>query len=480
MTNASTTDGGWGTWPESRSVAPPPTELLLVGDALLDRDVIGRAEQLSPESPVPMVEVQQEQVRPGGAGLAALLAARSGHKVTLVAALASDEHADRIRAALAEAGIRLIDLGDPGRTTVMSRVRAADRTLVMTEDTTPPEPVLRPLADEGRAAFAAARAVIVSDYGRGVASAPGVREALAELAGRTPVVWDPHPRGRPPVPSSTVVTPNAREARELAESAEPCSLVADAAHARRLLARWRVPRVAVTRGEGGALLVQDGVPTPLVVPAPRVPAPDTSGAGDHFDVVAAAHLAGGALPSEAVTAAVTATAAHLAAGGATTGVSGGGASVHEDAFAFARRIRAAGGRVVATGGCFDLLHAGHVGMLQQARRLGDCLIVCLNSDRSTRRLKGSGRPIVSQGDRAAMLLALSCVDHVVVFDEDSPTGTLKRLRPDLFVKGGDYAGGVKETETEAVRSWGGEVVVVPYLADRSTSRLIDDVWAQGR
>jgi rfaE bifunctional protein nucleotidyltransferase chain/domain len=135
------------------------------------------------------------------------------------------------------------------------------------------------------------------------------------------------------------------------------------------------------------------------------------------------------------------------------------------------RVRAAGGTVVATGGCFDLLHAGHVASLRSARSLGDCLVVCVNSDASVRRLKGPTRPLVPVADRVQVLEALSCVDAVLVFDEDSPAELLDRLRPDLWVKGGDYAG-VELPEQAVLRSWGGQAVVLPYLEGRSTTGLV--------
>jgi rfaE bifunctional protein nucleotidyltransferase chain/domain len=128
---------------------------------------------------------------------------------------------------------------------------------------------------------------------------------------------------------------------------------------------------------------------------------------------------------------------------------------------------------VAAGGCFDLLHAGHVAMLQAARALGDRLVVLLNSDDSVRRLKGPSRPLQPAGDRAAVLLALDCVDDVVVFDEQTPREALERLRPDLFVKGGAYA--VADLpEAKAMAAWGGTAVTVPYLSGRSTTRLVDE------
>ena len=134
-------------------------------------------------------------------------------------------------------------------------------------------------------------------------------------------------------------------------------------------------------------------------------------------------------------------------------------------------VRATGGTVVATGGCFDLLHAGHIATLRAARDLGDCLVVCLNSDDSVHRLKGPARPLVPAQDRVRVLLALECVDAVVVFDEDTPETVLRRLRPDVWAKGGDYAGS-ELPEAAALRSWGGQAVVLPYVEGRSTTSLV--------
>ena len=145
----------------------------------------------------------------------------------------------------------------------------------------------------------------------------------------------------------------------------------------------------------------------------------------------------------------------------------------------AARVRAAGGTVVATGGCFDLLHAGHVRALRAARALGDCLIVCLNSDASVRRLKGPDRPLVEQGDRAAVLAGLACVDAVAVFGEDDPRTILRALRPHVWAKGGDYAA-TELPEAAVLAEWGGRAVIVPYVAGRSTSGLIDAALSRAR
>jgi rfaE bifunctional protein nucleotidyltransferase chain/domain len=190
-------------------------------------------------------------------------------------------------------------------------------------------------------------------------------------------------------------------------------------------------------------------------------------------------LADGALVIEAVSAAVAPATAFVAAGGAARGLSdapraAGSPSGDDEAADVVARARASGGTVVAAGGCFDILHSGHVSMLEAARALGDCLIVCLNSDDSVRRLKGPGRPVVNEDDRRAVLRALGCVDAVALFDEDTPESLLERLRPDIFAKGGDYAA-TDIPEAKALERWGGQIVVLPFVPGRSTSGLIEEV-----
>ena len=445
--------------------------LTVIGDALLDRDLDGRAERLAPDAPVPVLDALEPHERAGGAGLAATLAAEAGHSVTLICALGRDPAGARVRALLEDAGVSVCDLGLTGATPEKVRVRAGGRTLVRL-DSGGEARGCGPVGKAARAALAAADAVLVSDYGRGVAAAPGVRAALAGL-GTTPVVWDPHPQGPDPVAGCLLVTPNAAEAERAAPPVADRgpALALHEARARSLRERWGAVCVCVTLGSSGAVLVGAGGPA-LAVPARRVAATDPCGAGDCFAATAAGRLAAGALPSEAVRAAVAAASEFVAAGGAAGRVAPPAERLGDDAFALAARVRERGGTVVATGGCFDLLHAGHVGTLEAARALGDCLIVCLNSDASVARLKGPDRPLVPEYDRAAVLGALRCVDAVAVFDEDDPRAVLRKLRPHVWAKGGDYA--ISELpEAATLSQWGGRAVVVPYVAGRSTTRLIE-------
>jgi rfaE bifunctional protein nucleotidyltransferase chain/domain len=286
------------------------------------------------------------------------------------------------------------------------------------------------------------------------------------------VVWDPHPRGAEPVPGITVATPNRREALALAAPAG--GELDDAAAA--LRERWQARAVVATDGAAGAVTVLAGSP-PLFTPAPHASPGDPCGAGDRFAGTLTLALAHGAVITESVAEAVVDVATWLDAGGVASLDERAGdppprPAGPEPVEELLARVRGRGGRVVATGGCFDVLHAGHVACLEAARRLGDCLVVLLNSDDSVRRLKGPERPVHTEQDRARVLLGLGCVDAVVVFGEDSPHAALERLRPDVWAKGGDYAAATLP-EASLVRSWGGRVVLLPYLPGRSTTRIIE-------
>jgi D-beta-D-heptose 7-phosphate kinase / D-beta-D-heptose 1-phosphate adenosyltransferase len=462
--------------------------LVVVGDSLLDIDLEGVAGRLAPDAPVPVLDRLVERPRPGGAALAAAMAAADGLEVVLVTALGDDEAGARVESLLR--GVRVLRLPYDGPTPVKQRVRGGGQTLVRLDSGTGPGVVGGTGAGLSSVveALGDARAVLVADYGRGTTAVPALREALAGLPRRVPVVWDPHPRGSDPVPGVRLATPNRAEAAVFCERlglSAPThrtmlAEVGGAAHG--LVRRWAAQALAVTLGEDGALLSY-GSGAPVVVPAPPVVCVDACGAGDRFAVSAATHLGAGRVTVEAVQEAVSDAAAYVAAGGpaslsapAPVAPQGTGQRPLEDLLAAVSRR---GGTVVATGGCFDLLHAGHVATLRAARRLGDCLVVCLNSDDSVRRLKGPSRPLVPAADRARVLEALECVDAVVVFDEDTPSEVLRRIRPHVWAKGGDYAG-ADVPEAAVLEAWGGQAVVLPYLAGRSTSGLLDTAGRRAR
>lgn len=455
--------------------------LVVVGDALLDVDVEGRAGRLCPDAPVPVLDELVEHARPGGAALAAALAARDGVDVVLVTALADDEGGDRLRRLLE--GVEVVGLAPRGATPVKRRIRSGGQSVVRLDTGGPPGGV-GPATPRAVEAVRAASAVLVSDYGRGTVDADGLRTVITEVAGRTPVVWDPHPRGGRPVPGVRLVTPNEDEARVLApreglEVAAPeHSLVGARRRAEALCRAWRAQGVAVTLGARGALLTY-GSGTPVLAPAPDVHCIDACGAGDRLAVSAAVALRSGSVIADAVAEGVRSAAEYVS--------SGGPACLDErDGSQAWQALRVPGGEgapgegaptVVATGGCFDLLHTGHVETLRAARALGDRLVVCLNSDASVRRLKGPGRPIVPEADRARVLLALECVDEVVLFDEDTPVEVLRRVRPAIWTKGGDYAG-ADVPELAVLEEWDGQAVVLPYVEGRSTTALVEAATGQ--
>jgi D-beta-D-heptose 7-phosphate kinase / D-beta-D-heptose 1-phosphate adenosyltransferase len=431
---------------------------VVIGDALLDRDVDGRVGRLSPDAPVPVLDEADALARPGGAALAATLAAADGRPVTLITALAGDEAGEELLALLEERGVEVVDLGLDGTTPEKIRFRTGSRPLLRLDRGE--GGAIGSLPAAGRAAIDWAAGVLVADYGRGLCAAEDVRDALGSVIGRLPVVWDPHPRGPEPPPGVDVATPNEAEVGGLARDAQA------------LRADWCAGALCMTRGERGALLIRAGQPA-LAIAAMPVHGGDPCGAGDRFSATLGLALADGADLESAAGAAVASASEFVAAGGAGALRRPAPADAARDALAVAERVRRAGGTLVATGGCFDLLHAGHLQTLRAARRLGDALVVCLNSDASVRRLKGPERPLVAERDRADLLEALRCVDAVTIFDEDTPEAVLERLRPHVWVKGGDYRGAALPEEATLGR-WGGRAVLVPYVEGRSTTRLIEE------
>ncbi|WP_432560922.1 PfkB family carbohydrate kinase [Kineococcus sp. SYSU DK003] len=428
--------------------------VVVVGDVVLDREVLGSSSRLAPDAPVPVVDVAETRESPGGAALTALLAALDpAVSVTLVAPVAQDEAGDRLRQLLS--GVQVHALPHTGATRTKTRIRTDGHVLTRLDEGGPGTP--------GEFTFdadllATADVVLVSDYGAGTTRDPRLRAALTEAARRVPVVWDPHPRGGDPVPGCALVTPNLAEA--------------GGAGPEELRERWGVRAVCVTAGSDGAYCASGGE----VLHLPAVPAAgDPCGAGDRFAATCAVEIARNGSLTPALDRAVRDASAWVAGGG-TNGFFAPAPlpvqrSGRESAAEVAARVRAAGGTLVATGGCFDVLHAGHIGCLEAARGLGDALVVLLNSDSSVRRLKGPGRPVVPQDDRERVLRALSSVDGVLVFEEDDPRAALAELRPDVWAKGGDY-GGAELPEADLVRSWGGRVVLLPYLDGRSTTSIL--------
>jgi D-beta-D-heptose 7-phosphate kinase / D-beta-D-heptose 1-phosphate adenosyltransferase len=451
--------------------------LVIIGDSLLDRDLTGHVDRICPDAPAPVFEQDGSRDRPGGAALAAALAARSARPVRLVTRLGDDDAGRRLRRLLADHDVEVIDAGPCPSTPEKIRVRSTGGVTVLRIDVGTAAKATGGIDRDALAALHDAAAVLVSDYGRGMTADVGLRRTVAAVNARRPVVWDPHPKGADPVPDLRLITPNESELPDDGAGREHNRLAELSRRAAGARAAWRASAVAVTIGADGALLAEGGG-VPLIVPAGgHDDGGDTCGAGDIFAVSAAHALADGALTSEAVQHAVASASGFVRAGAAGSfgdaepAKPGPAVAGLPNAIRLAEATRAAGKLVVATGGCFDLLHAGHVATLQAARRLGGCLIVCLNSDAGVRARKGPDRPVNPQQERAQLLRALACVDAVVVFDDPTPLPVLGLLRPDVWVKGGDYSADTLP-EAEHVAAWGGQTVVAPYLSGHSTTGML--------
>jgi rfaE bifunctional protein nucleotidyltransferase chain/domain/rfaE bifunctional protein kinase chain/domain len=446
-------------------------QVLVVGDVLLDRDIEGDVRRVAPDAPVPVVQVRQTTERAGGAGLAAALLARDGIEVRLLTALADDEPAKRLSALLTERVPVTAILTAPG-TRCKTRIRSTGQSLLRLDVETPPDALS---ADERcdiealEQALEEADAVLVSDYAGGVVSHPAVRTVLRRWASQIAMVWDPHPRGAEPVLGVTLATPNRSEAQQFCPAGPP---ELDRL-ATELRDQWQAWAVVITDGGNGVFTAAGG-PT-LFTPTPFHHRGDACGAGDRFAGTVAAELGAAATARAAVERAVEDTAFWLAAGGvnAAETPTEQPRPADVDAATLIRRVRSAGGTVVATGGCFDVLHAGHIASLEAARRLGDALVVLVNSDESVRRLKGADRPVNPAADRCRVLRSLRCVDAVAEFSGDDPCEVLDELRPDIWAKGGDYTAEMLP-ETPIVNGWGGRVVLVPYLPGRSTTAILNE------
>jgi D-beta-D-heptose 7-phosphate kinase/D-beta-D-heptose 1-phosphate adenosyltransferase len=466
-------------------------KVLVVGDLMVDNYQWGEVERISPEAPVPVVRVQREEYRLGGAANVVTNLAALGCRVGVCGVIGEDAMGDRALAMLEGMGAVYEGVArDADRPTIeKTRVMARNQQMLRydREDT---GPLAAALAERITAYLAreitAFDGVIVSDYGKGLVTGPLMAE-LAKLAARAKkrVLVDPKGMTYDKYRGASCLTPNEQEAAIAARVAiggEETALEAG----RALMAELGLEHLCITRGAEGVLALAEGAHR--LLPARAREVYDVTGAGDtfisvlgalwfaghpFFDCVEAANLAAGVVVGKLGTASVTAHEILAAAEGPSKSYT------VAEMEGVAEALRGQSKRIVFTNGCFDLLHAGHIQYLQASRALGDVLIVGLNADASVRRLKGSGRPVIGEEDRAHLLGALSCVDYVVVFEEDDPSELIRRIRPDVLTKGADYT---VETVVghELMAEWGGEVRLIPLSEDRSTSGIIEKIAGRRR
>lgn len=466
----------------------------VAGDIMLDEYAFGDVERISPEAPVPVIRVRAVEYRLGGAANVACQVAALGARVSLAGLIGKDFAGDQILALCEASGIdrRAIRQLEDCQTSRKLRALARNQQLLRLdwEDTRPCAVSAVGWMIDHLKQGDAPDIIVLSDYAKGLLTPQfidGIADAAASAGAR--VVVDPKRRDFCAYRGASIMTPNLHELETAAgQRFDPDNADSIAASAQSLALDTGVEAIVVTRGERGIMVV------PAHEPYESFPARgralfDTTGAGDTVVAVIATSLAAGAILSEA--AQIANAAAGIAVGRiGTVSVSPdeilealSGESAHlilgpEELQAQVARWRAAGNRIVLTNGCFDLLHAGHLSLLHQAAQCGDVLILAVNSDASVQRLKGPGRPLIPERERAAMLAALGCVDAVTIFEEDTPLDILRLIRPDVLVKGQDYT--IEQVVgRDLVESSGGQVVLVPLLPEKSTTALIDRIAKRG-
>jgi D-beta-D-heptose 7-phosphate kinase/D-beta-D-heptose 1-phosphate adenosyltransferase len=460
--------------------------VLVVGDLMLDRYWHGLTSRISPEAPVPVVHVKQDEQRAGGAGNVALNIAALGAKVSLLGFTGEDEAAVTLETLLKKSGVLCLFQGIPNHPTITKlRVMSRHQQLIrldfedgfqdINSDT---------LLHQYHAELMQSQVVVLSDYGKGTLSQVQPFIRLAKQL-KKPVLVDPKGSDFSIYQQATLITPNLSEFEAVVGRCSDQQQIVE--RGVNLLTQLELEALLVTRGEQGmTLLTKDQEPLHLPTHAREVF--DVTGAGDTVISVLAASLAAKKSLAEATQL------ANIGAGIVVGKM--GTATVNTEELANALHgprahqkgvcsladllkeratAKQNGEKIVATNGCFDILHPGHVRYLQQAKTLGDRLVVLVNSDASVQRLKGPERPVNKSDHRMEMLAALECVDWVVEFEQDTPKEVIDQLLPDILVKGGDYTDITSIAGHESVLANGGEVKILSFIEGHSTTAIIQTI-----
>lgn len=456
--------------------------VLVVGDVMLDRYWSGQTSRISPEAPVPVVHVNDNEERPGGAANVALNIAGLGGQAVLLGYVGKDEAGQSLATVLEKRGVQTGFVALDGVPTITKlRILSRHQQLIRLD-------FEEGFAGQNHAALqaqyrqllATVDVVVLSDYRKGTLEQARELIALAREAGK-PVVVDPKASDFSTYQGATVVTPNLAEFREAAGDWEDETGLVQ--RGQELLRHCGLENLLITRSEHGMTLLRDNT-EPCNLPTRAREVYDVTGAGDTVVAVMAAslgaglpveqamalaNLAAGIVVGKVGTATVSVTELHRALQQHKAQVKG--VVSEEQLLAAVQESHIHGEKIVMTNGCFDILHIGHVTYLQEARKLGDRLIVAVNTDESVRKLKGAARPVNTMANRMNMLAALECVDWVVDFSEDTPERLICAIKPDLLVKGGDNDP-QKIPGNRCVWDNGGDVVVLGFVDGISTTSTI--------
>jgi D-beta-D-heptose 7-phosphate kinase/D-beta-D-heptose 1-phosphate adenosyltransferase len=455
--------------------------ILVIGDLMLDRYWSGQAARISPEAPVPVVRVKNIEDRVGGAGNVALNIAKLGGKVTLLAVVGDDAEGDILKRLLEAEGVECDfvverDIRSICKLRIMARHQQLIRLDFEESCLNFDSSALMARLDEH---LPKNDTVVFSDYGKGTLAEVSGYIVKAKQAGLK-VLVDPKGVDYQRYANADLITPNLSELQSVVGRAESEDDLVE--KGRMLLKQCRIANLLLTRGEAGMTLIQDGQVNSL--PAQAKDVFDVTGAGDTVIAVMAlcvaldmplceamylANLSGGIVVGKLGTSTVSIQELTRAMHGDRDSQYG---IVSEDELAkIMAAAKAHGERIIMTNGCFDLLHAGHVTYLQQAKALGDRLVVAVNSDASVRQLKGETRPINGLQERMTVLASLACVDWVVSFEEETPERLYCRVLPDVIVKGGDYSAEQVAGGDCVIRA-GGEVKILQFVDGQSTTAMI--------
>jgi D-beta-D-heptose 7-phosphate kinase/D-beta-D-heptose 1-phosphate adenosyltransferase len=458
------------------------TRVVVAGDVMLDQYLFGATSRISPEAPVPVVHVQKTDDRPGGAANVAVNLASLGVKTRLIGAVGNDAAATTLETLLTRQGIDcdFARVGDRP-TITKTRVQSRGQQLIRLDQENAAQLRDSALVDTLAGAVVGAGAVVLSDYGKGSLTDVSRMIALCREAG-VPVLVDPKGREFEKYRGATLLTPNQGEFEAVAGHCDSDAELA--ARGWQMVEDLELTALLVTRSEKGMMLLESGN-EPLFLSTQAREVYDVTGAGDTVIATLAGALASGqSLASASALANIAAGLVVRKIGVATVtpgeiqvalhqrGQGGRGLVSRDELLVLVGEARARNERIVMTNGCFDILHAGHVAYLEEAKSLGDRLIVAVNDDDSVRRLKGDSRPINALEDRMLVLAGLAAVDWVVPFADDTPAELIAAVLPDVLVKGGDYQPEEIAGGREVLQN-GGEVRVLSFRDGHSTSRIIE-------
>ncbi len=464
-------------------------KLLVIGDVMLDRYWHGSASRVSPEAPVPVVQVANREDRPGGAGNVALNIAALGSAVRLVGVVGDDESGLELLSRLKAAGVYCDFLQSEEKPTITKlRIISQHQQLIRLDFEKAFEASdIIGLQDKAKSLVDDSQVMVLSDYGK------GALQDIIDLIdlGRSrniPIIVDPKGADFTKYRGATLITPNLTEFEAVVGGSDNEDEFVN--KGLRLVRELNLEAILITRGEHGMTLIRPDSPE-LHLPARAQEVFDVTGAGDTVISVLAASMAAGDGLADAT--ALANLAAGLVVGKLGTAAisgpelrramladqnAGRGVMTAEQLQIVVQDSKAHGEKIIFTNGCFDIIHAGHVGYLAEAKRLGDRLVVAINDDDSAHRLKGEGRPINPVERRMAVLAGLEAVDWVVSFSEDTPEPLLESLQPEVLVKGGDYTMD-QVVGAGYVESYGGVVRVLEFLDNCSTSAIMEKIKEVG-